>query len=56
MSNNLVMFIIIGYSKGEAFVVGHTGSRKRAERWVEDFPHGTQDEYDYVEMQVSHSL
>ncbi|QDF15993.1 hypothetical protein H3N89_gp28 [Microbacterium phage MonChoix] len=55
------MHIIIGYSKGEAFVVGHigtqyAGSRRRAEEWVEQHPHGINDEFDYVEIQVSHSL
>ncbi|AUX82927.1 hypothetical protein PBI_POCKET_28 [Microbacterium phage Pocket] len=56
MSNNLLMHIIIGYFKGEAFVVGHTGSKARAERWIEQHPHGINDEFDYVERQSSHSL
>lgn len=50
------MHIIIGYSKGEAFVVGHTSSRTKAERWIELHPHGEQGEYDYVESQWSHTL
>ncbi|QFG04699.1 hypothetical protein SEA_CHICKENKING_29 [Microbacterium phage ChickenKing] len=50
------MHIIIGYSKGEAFVVAHTGSKNRAQRWIEDYPNGENDEFDYVEVQVSHSL
>ncbi|AUX83242.2 hypothetical protein PBI_RACCOON_29 [Microbacterium phage Raccoon] len=56
MCNNLLMHIIIGYFKGEAFVVGHTSSRARAERWIEQHPHGINDEFDYVERQSSHSL
>lgn len=50
------MYILIGYFKGEAFVIGHTGSKARAERWVEDHPHGEKDEFDYVERQSSHSI
>ena len=50
------MHIIIGYFKGEAFVVGYTTSKARAERWVEDHPHGINDEFDSVERQVAHSL
>lgn len=50
------MNIIIGYFKGEAFVIGHTGSRDRAERWVAQHPHGLNDEYDYVEFQSSRSI
>ncbi|UVG33814.1 hypothetical protein SEA_HERCULESXL_29 [Microbacterium phage HerculesXL] len=50
------MHIIIGYSKGEAFVVGHTTSRAKAERWVEQYPNGEQDEFDYVERQTSHNI
>lgn len=50
------MNIIIGYFKGEAYVIGYTGSKARAERWVADHPHGLNDEYDYVECQISHSL
>ncbi|AUX83366.1 hypothetical protein FDJ34_gp28 [Microbacterium phage Eleri] len=50
------MFIIIGSFKGEVFVVGHTSSRKRAERWVEQYPHGEQGEYNWVEFQYSRSI
>lgn len=51
------MFIIIGYThKGEVFVIGHTASRKRAERFVNDFPRGGTDEYREVEMQYGRSL
>jgi len=50
------MHIIIGYSKGEAFVIGHTTSRSKAEKWVEAHPHGANDEYDYVERQSSHNI
>ena len=54
--NNLLMHIIIGSIKGEVFVIGHTTSKARAERWVEQHPHGLNDEYDWVERQSSHSL
>ena len=50
------MNILIGYFKGEAFVIGHTSSKARAERWIEDHPHGLNDEFDYVERQISNSL
>ena len=50
------MNIIIGYCKGEAFVIGHTTSRAKAERWIEAHPNGEQDEYDYVERQTSHNI
>ena len=51
------MFIIIGYTyKGEIFVIGHTSSRKRAERFVNDFPADGTEEYREVEMQYSRSL
>ncbi|QFP95357.1 hypothetical protein SEA_YUUY_28 [Microbacterium phage YuuY] len=50
------MFIIIGSVKGEIFVIGHTTSRKRAERFVEDYPNGKEGEYNWVEMQYSRSL
>ncbi|QBZ73017.1 hypothetical protein SEA_MRWORLDWIDE_29 [Microbacterium phage MrWorldwide] len=56
MSNNLPMHILIGYFKGEAFIIGHTGSKARAERFIADYPHGKNDEFDYVERQTSHSL
>lgn len=50
------MHIIIGYCKGEAFVIGHTTSRTKADKWIEANPHGTQDEYDYVERHISHNI
>lgn len=50
------MFIIVGYSKGEAFVVGHTASRAKAAKWVQEHPNGERDEYDYVESQHSHNI
>jgi hypothetical protein len=50
------MHIIIGSIKGEVFVIGHTTSKARAERWVEQHPHGLNDEYDWVERQSSQSL
>ena len=50
------MWIIIGSFKGEIFVVGHTTSIKRAQRFIIDFPHGTQNEYDWVEYRNSVSI
>lgn len=51
------MYIIIGYThKGEIFVIGYTTSRKRAERYVNDFPDSGTDEYRSVEMQYGRSL
>lgn len=50
------MHIIIGYCKGEAFIVGHTTSRAKADKWIEQYPNGTQDEFDYVERQTSRNL
>lgn len=47
------MFVIIGSSKGEVFVIGHTASRRKADKWVETYPHGINDEYDWVERQHS---
>ena len=47
------MFIIIGYSKGEAFIEGHTGSRSKADKWCEANPNGLNNEYDRVEVQRS---
>lgn len=50
------MYIIIGTTpKGEVFVVGYTTSRKRAERFVEDYD-VVNGEYSTVEMQYSRSL
>lgn len=48
------MHIIIGYTpKGEVYVIGHTTSRAKAEKWVADHPNGMNDEYDLVERQTS---
>lgn len=50
------MHIIIGYTpKGEVFVIGHTTSRARAERFVNDYD-TVNGEYSAVEMQYSRSL
>lgn len=46
-------WIIIGSIKGEVFVIGHTSSRRRADRFVDDYPHGVNDEYDWIEAQHS---
>jgi hypothetical protein len=50
------MHIIVGYCKGEAFVEGHTTSRAKADKWIETYPNGKNNEYDYVERQTSHNL
>jgi hypothetical protein len=50
------MWVIIGSIKGEVFVIGHTSSRRRADRFVDDFPHGVNDEYEWVETQHSSPL
>lgn len=50
------MVVVLGSCKGETFVVGVTSSRRKAEKWVVDHPHGLSDEYDYVEIQVGHNL
>lgn len=50
------MYILIGFTpKGEVFVIGHTTSRARAERFVEDYD-VVNGEYSSVEMQYSRSL
>lgn len=50
------MFIIIGTTpKGEVFVIGHTSSRKRAERFVNDYD-VVNGEYSIVEFQYSRSI
>lgn len=50
------MFVIFGFTpKGEMFVIGHTSSRKRAERFVETYD-VVNGEYSSVEMQYSRSL
>lgn len=50
------MTVVVGYFKGEAFVIGHTTSRAKAIRWRDAHPHGVADEYDYVEVQTSYTL
>ena len=50
------MYILIGTTpKGEIFVIGHTTSRKRAERFVRDY-NVENGEYSCVEMQYSRSI
>ncbi|QKN87730.1 hypothetical protein IXEL_29 [Microbacterium phage Ixel] len=50
------MHIILGYTvKGEVYVIGYTGSRKRAERFVEDYD-DVNGEYYRVEIQTSHNI
>lgn len=50
------MYIILGSIKGEVFVIGHTTSRAKADRFVSDSPHGKNDEYSWVEAQHSRSI
>lgn len=50
------MNVLVGYFKGEAFIIGHTSSRAKAEKWIQSHPHGLNDEYDYIERHTSHTL
>lgn len=50
------MHIIIGYTvKGEVFVIGHTASRAKAERFIENYD-DINGEYYRVEIQTSHNI
>jgi hypothetical protein len=50
------MYILIGTTpKGEVFVIGHTTSRKRAERFVNEYDVET-GEFSQVEMQYSRNI